>query len=257
MENILRKGLISGLPLKSEEQLKAELSAPLPKEAIKSHPTKTYLSSIKAIYVTERLNEVFGIGQWTLKTHEIERGNKGMVVIKSILEVPDYGFYYESYGGNDNGGDGSKNFDLGDAYKGATTDGITKICSYLGIGIEVFKGLVTAPPAANDLPWLNEKDTANWLESVNILKGGGTIADVEAKYKVSKDAKAKLALIPKTLTAPDFILTPELIEEYKKAIKLITQATGLTGYYNALNPVAQQNEEIIQALKDQRTSLKK
>ena len=27
---------------------------PLPKEAVKQHPTKTFLSSIKAIYVTER-----------------------------------------------------------------------------------------------------------------------------------------------------------------------------------------------------------
>ena len=35
------------------------IKKPLPEEAISKHPTKTYLSSIKAIYVTERLNEVF------------------------------------------------------------------------------------------------------------------------------------------------------------------------------------------------------
>ena len=35
------------------------IKKPLPPEAVKPHPTKTYLSSIKAIYVTERLNEVF------------------------------------------------------------------------------------------------------------------------------------------------------------------------------------------------------
>jgi hypothetical protein len=35
------------------------INKPLPKEAITTHPTKTYLSSIKSIYVTERLNEVF------------------------------------------------------------------------------------------------------------------------------------------------------------------------------------------------------
>jgi len=35
------------------------IKKPLPPEAVTQHPTKTYLSSIKAIYVTERLNEVF------------------------------------------------------------------------------------------------------------------------------------------------------------------------------------------------------
>jgi len=63
-----------------------------------------------------------------------------MVVIKTTFEIPEYGVYYECYGGNDNGGENSKNFDLGDAYKGATTDALTKIGSYMGIAIEVFKG---------------------------------------------------------------------------------------------------------------------
>ena len=116
------------------------LKKPLPTEAVKPHPTKVYLSSIKAIFVTERLNDVFGCGAWQIRTEKAQDGDKGMVVVKVTLTIPKYGVYYESFGGNDNGGEGSKNFDLGDAYKGATTDGITKIGSYLGIGIEVFKG---------------------------------------------------------------------------------------------------------------------
>ena len=116
------------------------LTKPLPKEAISQHPTKKYLSSIKAIYVTERFNEVFGVGKWTIKVEHIATQPKAemskvgdMVVIKTTFEVPEEKIYYESYGGNDNA-------DLGDAYKGATTDAITKIGSYLGIGIDVFKG---------------------------------------------------------------------------------------------------------------------
>jgi hypothetical protein len=132
--------------MKTNEELTEQLTAPLPKEAIKPHPTKTYLSAIKAIYVTERLSQVFGIGGWRLKTELIKEGEKGMIVVKVTLEVPDYDIYYESFGGNDNGGENSKNFDLGDAYKGATTDAITKIGSYLGIGIDVFKGKVPAGP---------------------------------------------------------------------------------------------------------------
>ena len=42
------------------------------------------------------------------------------------------GTYKETYGGNDNA-------DLGDAYKGAVTDALTKIGSWLGIGAHVWK----------------------------------------------------------------------------------------------------------------------
>jgi len=121
------------------DQMIELIKKPLPPESITQHPTKTYLSSIKAIYVTERLNEVFGIWAWTIKTNEITNAWKGMIVVKVIFEVPRYGIYYESFWWNDNGWESSKNFDLWDAYKWATTDAITKIASYIGIGIDVFK----------------------------------------------------------------------------------------------------------------------
>lgn len=139
------------------------IKKPLDPVAIKQHPTKTYLSSIKAIYVTERMNEVFGVGAWKTKVETVSHDPaNGMVVVKVTYEVPEYGIYYECFGGNDNGGSNSKNFDLGDAYKGATTDAITKIGSYLGIGIDVFKGLANKPqqkePNKPELPWLNPGD---------------------------------------------------------------------------------------------------
>jgi hypothetical protein len=125
-----------------DKQLKDKLLVPLPPESITPHATKTYLSSIKAIYVTERFNEVFGIGGWTTKVeHTCTQPKKAdskfgdMVVVKVTFEVPAEGIYYEAYGGNDN-------LDLGDAYKGAMTDALTKIGSYLGVGIDVFKGKV-------------------------------------------------------------------------------------------------------------------
>jgi len=118
----------------------ADLKKPLPTEAISPHPTKTYLSSIKAVYVTERLSDVFGVGSWHDKCEVIKEGEKGMIVVKVTMTIPEYGIELESYGGNDNGGENSKNFDLGDAYKGAVTDAMTKIGSWLYIGIDVFKG---------------------------------------------------------------------------------------------------------------------
>ena len=132
--------------MKTQEQLKAELYAPLPSEAIKQHPTKTFLSTIKPIYITDRLNEVFGIGQWQTKTENVLVNDNGTVVNKVVLTVPEYNIYYECFGGNDNGGSGSKGFDLGDAFKGATTDALNKIASYLGIGIDVYRGKQSHAP---------------------------------------------------------------------------------------------------------------
>lgn len=121
------------------------LNLPLPHEAVTPHPTKKFLSSIKSIYVTERLNAVFGVGRWRIKTEIVENSDK-MIVIKTFFSVPEYGIEYECYGGNDNS-------DRGDAFKGATTDAITKIGSWLGIGADVFKGKHSAQaPKATATP---------------------------------------------------------------------------------------------------------
>jgi hypothetical protein len=118
-----------------KEELKEALSKELPLEALQPIPGKPYLTSIKGIYVTERFNEVFGVGGWRVKVEFVER-KEDVVVVKVIFEVPEKNIYYECYGGNNNK-------DLGDAYKGATTDALTKIGSYLGVGLEVFKGKVS------------------------------------------------------------------------------------------------------------------
>ena len=130
-------------------ELVRALNAPLPAEAIKPHPTKDYLSSVKAIYVIERLNEVFGIGGWTYRTSVTEQGTPtlvpddrkpgvmkekpGMIVMHVVFQVPAYGIRLEQYGGSDNP-------DRGDAYKGAVTDALSKCASYLGIAMDVYKG---------------------------------------------------------------------------------------------------------------------
>ena len=109
------------------------LNKPLPPEAVSPHPTKPYLSTIKAIYVVERLNEVFGLGGWFQK-NEIVTDTGKMKVVHSYLTIPKYGIVLDNFGGNDN-------VDEGDAWKGAATDALTKMASYLGIGMDVFKGL--------------------------------------------------------------------------------------------------------------------
>lgn len=125
----------------------AQLHQPLPAKALKPHPTKAFLTTINSIYVTERLNEVFGVGSWQTKSEIIDNTQK-MVVVKTTLTIPDYGIYYECFGGNDNA-------DKGDAHKGAVTDAITKIGSWLGIGAEVWKneaGKQQASPTPQQKP---------------------------------------------------------------------------------------------------------
>lgn len=184
----------------STEQIN-KLKEPLPAEAVKPHPTKTFLSSIKAIYVIERLNDVFGIGSWHLKSEVID-SSTAMIVVKSTLSIPDYGIELESYGGNDNGGENSKNHDLGDAYKGAVTDATTKICSYLGIAMDVYKGKAdrkqdtgkkdSAPINIDtDKPWLTEKQYHDAL--ARITKGEREVySKVNDVFKMKKEWRENL-----------------------------------------------------------------
>jgi len=166
----------------------ALLKHPLPKEAIKQHPTKTYLSTIKAIYVVERLNECFGIGGWIINNEVVLKEAK-WVVVKSTLNIPEYGITIpDIFGGNDNA-------DLGDAYKGACTDALTKIGSYLGIGMDVYKGLSDQSVQTKTAPKKKELLTPihpKWNDAVKFLKGEGTMSKILESFEISKEFQEKL-----------------------------------------------------------------
>jgi hypothetical protein len=123
-------------PLDARKELPPELleklKAPLPAQAVSPNPERPGLSAIKVIYVVERLNEVFGLNGWHIANEVVEKG--AMVVVKGTLTIDDYGIRIEQYGGN-------ANPDRGDAYKGACTDALSKCASYIGIGMDVYKGL--------------------------------------------------------------------------------------------------------------------
>ncbi len=159
------------------------LKKPLPKEAISPHPTKSYLSTIKAIYVVERLNEVFGTGAWTIRGEKIIEATEKMVVIESKFEAPEYGIILWAFGGNDNA-------DRGDAYKGAVTDALTKIGSFLGIGMDVFKGLgdkKTDDKLAQRITFVySRQDILNEILRADTLN---KLVTVHTKYKPHYDRK--------------------------------------------------------------------
>ena len=168
--------------MKSEitPQLIADLKKPLPAEAIKPHPTKPYLSTIKAIYIIERFNEVFGLGGWFINNEVVKQEGK-MIVVKSTFICEKYGIQIpDIFGGNDNP-------DLGDAYKGACTDALSKIGSYLYVGMDVYKGKhdnasksdykapqdngtpkpASSLPEGDERPWLDEKRFNQLIKEIN------------------------------------------------------------------------------------------
>jgi len=123
------------------KEYRKKLSAPMPRQAIKQHPTKSYLSTIKAIYITERLNDVFGILGWEME-HEVESitkdNDKDYVVVKGRLYVREFDLYTPfQYGGHQLEGKGTE---PADGYKSAVTDMQGKCASLIEIGIQVFKG---------------------------------------------------------------------------------------------------------------------
>lgn len=129
-----------------------KLSKALPATAITKHPTKTYLSTIKAIYITERLNDVFGVGGWDFE-HEVvgiydnTQGEKvkPYVVVRGRLYMREFDLYSPiQYGGHDIDDKGTE---PADGFKSAVTDAMTKCASYLEIGIQVFKGNPTSQEA--------------------------------------------------------------------------------------------------------------
>ena len=196
----------------SDAQVKA-LARPLPKEAIKPHPTKTYLSTIKAIYVVERLNEVFGVGQWEIHGEKILESSEKMVVLEAVLTIPVYGIQLRAYGGNDNP-------DRGDAYKGAVTDALTKIGSYLGIGMDVFKGLGDKSEHQEDRTEKktitpSDKQLEQYHAFMSDIKDAKTTDDLKRIYKEAQEA-VKVKLLTDTQQVEIYDLCVAKKEEFNR-----------------------------------------
>lgn len=127
----------------SQEQID-KLQAPLPEWAVKENPMKKNMSVIHPMAIIDRLNGVFGFGQWNTKveklsayewTQKTKMGERKVFTATSkvTLTIPTFNISLEQFGG-------STNDDEGDALKGSATDALTKIASYLGIGASIYKG---------------------------------------------------------------------------------------------------------------------
>lgn len=171
------------------------LSAPLPEEAIKPHPTKSYLSTIKSIFIIERLNSVFGICGWDFE-HEIigmydnidydqnknEVRRRPYVMAKGRIYIKAFDLYTPTqYGGHDINDRGTE---PADGFKSAVTDCLSKCASYLEIGIQVFKG--------------RPKDqTANKTETIDEANFSGLLKKPIAPAEIEPEAELENEEAPK------------------------------------------------------------
>ena len=124
--------------LENEKALFEKLRAPFSKDAYSQDTSRGFaLTSLKAQYVVERLNEVLGFMNWS-HGGDYEVQEDGSVLFKGALVVNLDGrtnrFFGVGYAG--------KKKNIGDAYKGAKTDSLSKCASQIGVGNDAFKGLV-------------------------------------------------------------------------------------------------------------------
>lgn len=138
----------------SVEEVYKKLKADFPKEAYSVDNTRGFnLTSIKAQYVVERLNDVLGLDGWSVDG-AFEKDDNGVAFMGSLnvkigdKEVTRPGVGYGAYQKDKEGK--LKKASIGDAFKSAMTDMISKTASHIGVGNEVFKGNVD--PAKIDSP---------------------------------------------------------------------------------------------------------
>lgn len=120
------------------EEKVSSLLKEFPRESLSQYPSYDgfKLTSVKAQYIVERMNEVWGYGQWQyeiLSTEIIQDE-----AVSKVKLIPPVGKPFTQYGGgrikNKNG------YHIADGYKASVTDALTKCASYYGIANEVFKG---------------------------------------------------------------------------------------------------------------------
>lgn len=173
---------------KQQELWREILNRKIPQWALSDRPGAGKLTSIKSIYITETLNEMFGIGRWAVQCELIPiNGNtfiqtkKGdtlfyTVMMKVIFQADKV--YYECIASADN-------TDLGDAAKGAISDCLSKIGSWMGIAAAVYRGETiyeTLNASHPDWKTIKEKFKA----------GEMTLEEIKERYKLDAASIAML-----------------------------------------------------------------
>lgn len=185
---------------KITDDMRIALRADFPDGAYKAIESKTYLTTLKAMYVTERLNDVFGIGRWTITVEIIER-TSDYVLLQGEFDSLDFEVIVpKQFGGHATTGKGTE---IADGYKSALTDCQSKIASYLEIGIEMFKGNINKGSAkASDskykfgsakdekLPWVKDGQVDSMIKTIPTSKK--VVEDSLIKYRWNNKNKERI-----------------------------------------------------------------
>ena len=125
----------------NEDEVYNKLTADFPLEAMQADKSRGFaLTSVKAQYVIERLNETFGFMNWTFggEYKEVDGGIIFMGTLVVSVNGKQNRHFAPGYAST-----GPKKL-LGDVYKSAHTDSLSKCASKFGVANAVFKGLVDA-----------------------------------------------------------------------------------------------------------------
>lgn len=132
--------------LQIAEEIYKKLSAPFPEEALSKDSSRGFdLTSVKAQYVVERLNDVLGIDGWRVTgEYEYIKDKEGTIedVVfhgKLLIRIGRLWHIIESVGHSE------MKKHVGDSLKGARTDFLSKAASLVGVANDVFKGKVKPP----------------------------------------------------------------------------------------------------------------
>lgn len=129
------------------QEIYKKLKADFPTEAYSEDRSRGFsLTSLKAQYIVERLNETVGIDGWEL-TGEFKEVDGGVLYFgKLTLHVDGKSVTKEGQGFSKD-----KN-NVGDMYKSARTEALSKAASHFGVGDAMYKGLIKPPTGAAKAP---------------------------------------------------------------------------------------------------------
>jgi len=198
----------------AEKNYFKELSKEFPPEAYSVDSSRGFnLTSLKAQYIKERLNEVFTVWGWEFEEQfkPLDDGSMlchGKLTVKTlddlpiIREVTAMGF-------------SQKKKNTGDVYKSASTDSLSKCASYIGVANDAFKGLIDPDSISNNAPRKGGVASPKGNTPLASPKQIQYIRDLAAKLKIDREQLV-------TALAKDFKkaqLSELNIEEAKQVIE--------------------------------------
>jgi len=177
-----KEDIINQKPLPLPLKIIAQLSAPIPPQATKEVKLgKRQYTAIKAYYIIERLNSIFGQHGWS-HTCEVVFCDSQEAAVKGKLILWDYGVVVEEMGGH-------SDKDVGNRVKGAKTSSLSKCTSVLGMGREIYaqsysgkqrtqqtQRTTSTPPPKPKKPQYNIDDPKKVRKVIEkVMKDGGDI----------------------------------------------------------------------------------